>query len=361
MECGSNTTHAGAVNQVGGGCLVITFLYETEVPYISHYSFMEHVVALEPPGERERRLYSAYKRLADAIVLVGLKADLLSGVVHDLFIGFAEEDRGWVTRLGAALEGQGRSVRLRKSGDGGNDFAALADAELAAARCVLVIWSSHSMTSHFVLAIAEEARERGVLIPVMAENAQLALRFRSLQAADFTNWSDDASDLPCLKLQADISLLVGPSIRDQPGSGTAVGEVSESSLRSAKQEGVDAYRINVFIAYSQQDRAWVKRLVNALTAEGWDVWWDLKIRSGESFDEAIERTRKQVVWWPCGPPTPLSHNGYGPRSGGPQTIISLSPFGSRTNWNCHSSSTSSIPKAWWRGTGRDRPPCFASG
>ena len=78
-------------------------------------------------------------------------------MVHDLLIGFAEQDRGWVNRLGAALEGQGRSVRLRKSGDGGNDFAALADAELAAARCVLVIWSSHSMTSHCVLAIAEEA------------------------------------------------------------------------------------------------------------------------------------------------------------------------------------------------------------
>ena len=51
---------------------------------------------------------------------------------------------------------------------------------------------------------------------------------------------------------------------------------------------------DIFISYSQKDRAWVKRLVDALTAEGWEVWWDLKIRAGESFDQVIEHTLEHV-------------------------------------------------------------------
>ncbi|MEA3276160.1 MAG: toll/interleukin-1 receptor domain-containing protein [Pseudomonadota bacterium] len=51
---------------------------------------------------------------------------------------------------------------------------------------------------------------------------------------------------------------------------------------------------DIFISYSQKDRAWVRQLVDALTAEGYKVWWDPKVRSGEPFDEAIERKLKQV-------------------------------------------------------------------
>jgi formylglycine-generating enzyme required for sulfatase activity len=51
---------------------------------------------------------------------------------------------------------------------------------------------------------------------------------------------------------------------------------------------------DIFISYSQQDRDRVKRLVDALSAEGYEVWWDLKIRAGESFDELIEGTLEKV-------------------------------------------------------------------
>ncbi|MFZ0257876.1 MAG: toll/interleukin-1 receptor domain-containing protein, partial [Gammaproteobacteria bacterium] len=51
---------------------------------------------------------------------------------------------------------------------------------------------------------------------------------------------------------------------------------------------------DLFISYSQKDRDRVERLVDALTAEGYEVWWDLKIRAGESFDELIEGTLEKV-------------------------------------------------------------------
>lgn len=51
---------------------------------------------------------------------------------------------------------------------------------------------------------------------------------------------------------------------------------------------------DIFISYSQKDRARVKRLVDALSVEGYKVWWDLDIRAGESFDQLIEATLKRV-------------------------------------------------------------------
>jgi hypothetical protein len=51
---------------------------------------------------------------------------------------------------------------------------------------------------------------------------------------------------------------------------------------------------DIFISYSQKDRDRIKGLVEALTSEGYDVWWDLNIRAGESFDQLIEDTLKQV-------------------------------------------------------------------
>jgi len=51
---------------------------------------------------------------------------------------------------------------------------------------------------------------------------------------------------------------------------------------------------DIFISYAQKDRDRVAPLVEALTAEGYDVWWDLRIRAGESFDELIESTLERV-------------------------------------------------------------------
>lgn len=53
---------------------------------------------------------------------------------------------------------------------------------------------------------------------------------------------------------------------------------------------------DIFISYSHKDRSWVKQLVDALTAEGYMVWWDLEIRAGSPFDKVIESTLKKV---PC--------------------------------------------------------------
>lgn len=60
---------------------------------------------------------------------------------------------------------------------------------------------------------------------------------------------------------------------------------------------------DVFLSYSRADRETARRFAQRLTDEGFAVWWDAALRSGETFDEVIEsalRSAKGVVvlWSP---------------------------------------------------------------
>ena len=46
---------------------------------------------------------------------------------------------------------------------------------------------------------------------------------------------------------------------------------------------------NIFISYSRKDAAIAKVFAGALQAEGWSVWWDVSIRTGETYPKAIAR------------------------------------------------------------------------
>ncbi len=44
----------------------------------------------------------------------------------------------------------------------------------------------------------------------------------------------------------------------------------------------------IFISYSRDDEMFVSRLVKALEASGYSVWWDTRISAGSEFDNVIE-------------------------------------------------------------------------
>lgn len=60
---------------------------------------------------------------------------------------------------------------------------------------------------------------------------------------------------------------------------------------------------DIFISYSRQDRGTAQQFATALLQEGFAVWWDDALHSGQAFDEVIEeelRSAKAVVvlWSP---------------------------------------------------------------
>ncbi len=55
---------------------------------------------------------------------------------------------------------------------------------------------------------------------------------------------------------------------------------------------------DVFLSYNREDEASARRFAEALCADGFDVWWDRVLRSGENYDEVTEqalRAAKAVV------------------------------------------------------------------
>jgi hypothetical protein len=60
---------------------------------------------------------------------------------------------------------------------------------------------------------------------------------------------------------------------------------------------------DIFISYSREDRAAARYFAECFSHEGFSVWWDAALHSGETFDEVIERELKAskavvVLWSP---------------------------------------------------------------
>lgn len=60
---------------------------------------------------------------------------------------------------------------------------------------------------------------------------------------------------------------------------------------------------DIFISYCRPDRAAARLFAESFAEEGFDVWWDAVMHSGETFDEVIERNLRAakavvVIWSP---------------------------------------------------------------
>ena len=60
---------------------------------------------------------------------------------------------------------------------------------------------------------------------------------------------------------------------------------------------------DIFLSYSREDAARAKHFADAFAAEGFNVWWDVALRSGEAYDEVTERALREaravvVLWSP---------------------------------------------------------------
>ena len=115
----------------------------------------------------------------------------------DVFISYAREDRTTAEALAKALALEGWHVWWDHSLKPGERFRQVIERELDAARCVLVLWSRHSVRSRFVLDEAERAQDRGVLVPLLIDKdidtSDIPLGFGVLHTADLTNWTEGAA------------------------------------------------------------------------------------------------------------------------------------------------------------------------
>jgi hypothetical protein len=156
----------------------------------------------------------------------------------DIFISYAQEDRGWVKGLAAALKAEGFSVWWDFEMRAGKQFSRVVRQELAAAKAVIVVWSQYSIDSHWVLGEADEAISQGKLVPIKLEDLPLPTQYRSIHTPSLRAWDGGVSDREFASLLDGIKDLTLPGgVQEKEPPQTGAPEKTEGATHGAKIAG----------------------------------------------------------------------------------------------------------------------------
>jgi len=111
-----------------------------------------------------------------------------------IFLSYSRRDSSTVQTLTAALAEKGLSVWIdRSSIEEGDAYDTQIEDAIAQTRVVIVVWSQHSVKSHWVRAEAAYALSKHKLLPIAIDKSEPPLQFHHIQSIDFDGW-DGASD-----------------------------------------------------------------------------------------------------------------------------------------------------------------------
>jgi TolB-like protein len=109
----------------------------------------------------------------------------------DVFVSYARTDRARVAPLVAAIEARGWKVWWDPAMAPGQEFDRQISSELKLTAAVLVVWTPDSVGSRWVRGEARDGADRGILVPVRFDGAELPIDFRALHTTDLDEWSKD--------------------------------------------------------------------------------------------------------------------------------------------------------------------------
>jgi hypothetical protein len=129
-------------------------------------------------------------------------------VMSAIFLSYAREDAGTAGQLAKVFQDRGWFVWWDRQIAPGRTFdGAIAEA-LESARCVVVLWSKHSVTSDWVREEAFEGAQGGILVPVTPGDVAVPLGFRRIQAARLPAGTLSAKHVEIVRLLAAVAPLV---------------------------------------------------------------------------------------------------------------------------------------------------------
>jgi adenylate cyclase len=141
----------------------------------------------------------------------------------DVFVSYARSDKARVAPLVAAIEAKGWSVWWDPEITPGQQFDDQIEAEIDAAKAVLVIWTPTSVASRWVRGEAREAAERGILVPVRFEQARLPMDVRAIHTTDIDGWGENAESPQAQELLRALAAMI---VRTQAAKSAKAGGVA---------------------------------------------------------------------------------------------------------------------------------------
>lgn len=132
----------------------------------------------------------------------------------DVFISYKKEDRDRVGPIVEALRLDGFSVWWDQDIAPGAPWDETIAKQIETARCVVVVWSSLSITAPWVKEEAGHGKARSILVPVRIHDVDPPLGFGLIQTADLRLWKGDRAQKAWQDFSTTIKrVLQGESIR----------------------------------------------------------------------------------------------------------------------------------------------------
>lgn len=159
--------------------------------------------------------------------------------MRDIFISYAREDKERAAILAEALKKNGWSVWWDRKIPPGKTFASVIEAEIEAAKCVIVLWSEDSIASDWVQNEASEGARKKILVPALIDDVKIPFEFRRIQAADLTDWQAQPDHPGFATLISAIAQTVGaPEAREQKEKPVRQSEADIAVERQPKEEKI---------------------------------------------------------------------------------------------------------------------------
>jgi hypothetical protein len=153
--------------------------------------------------------------------------------MNDIFLTYAREDRARAESVVGLLQGQGWSVWWDRQIPAGRPFDDAIEDALDKSRCVVVLWSGNSRTSHWVRTEAAEGMRRDVLIPALIEDVKVPLEFRRIETVNLADWHGELEHPEARRLVNAVRAHLGDGRHASDDPGNASDALDSSVPRSS--------------------------------------------------------------------------------------------------------------------------------
>ena len=153
--------------------------------------------------------------------------------MSDVFISYAHEDVQAAREIVRVLEAADLSVFWDRDILAGRRFDDAIEDELRRSLCAIVCWSRNSIASKWVRAEAQDALDRGILVPVALDRSKPALPFRGTNTIDLAGWPEMDHEADFVRLLESVQRLLGHST--EPSSTTRSRTDPTLSVRIARR------------------------------------------------------------------------------------------------------------------------------
>lgn len=157
----------------------------------------------------------------------------------DVFLSYAREDQERVADLVHALVDRGWTVWWDRQIPPGARYEDVIERELQSARCVVVVLTEAALTSTYVRSEAAEARDRGILLPVLLDDVRVPMSMNQTQCADLRRWPGDHGGMTSL-LESMAELIDGATPTGQSeliGRDAELGALKKVFRRAERHQG----------------------------------------------------------------------------------------------------------------------------